>query len=665
MARVVRFTTPQPQNHWAISGRPRVLTYARKKKGIRTSQLRPFTSDTEEASDLLFLQIFSPTGKSALIVNIYNAPVGCIRAGEAAKALTTLPEAYFPQTTILAGDLNLLHNRWQPSLQRSPTTFAEPFINWLDLQGLVLISDIDCPTHERGNVLDLSFALSPLTLAGAKASIASHLDATSDHQPLITTVPWDQRYKETAQKLRFDTLDHTSFLSLLASNLAGTESSAATEEDLDAFAEKLISAIQGAYRGSAKRTLTQGIGQPWWNKDCKNALHNYRSGLCSKTDFRRITRWSQRQFWRDKLSTITQMKDVFDMSKWHKSTGTFRSPPLKDPLRPSSLPAVTIYEKRDVLVRNLLQNSAEAGDIPLDSPAVPITSLYFPDILMSQVEESILQAGNTAPGVDEIPTCILKVAWPLIKDKVQMLYQGCLKIGYHPKCFRYVILAIIQKPKKTDWFSPRLYRLIALLSVLGKGLERLVVRNMAWISIHYKVLARQQFGALPLRSVNDLTTCLTHDVEQALNQGMTTSLLTLDVKGAFDAVLPGRLIRRLCEQGWPTNLVLWIASFATGRSVQIRLDGEIGPSTDIACGLPQGSPVSGILFMLYIAPLFRLGNPRNKFGYADDVANLAILTSLATNCEALSDSLQEALNWGAVEGITFAPDKYKLLHFSR
>ncbi|EED14661.1 reverse transcriptase, putative [Talaromyces stipitatus ATCC 10500] len=270
------------------------------------------------------------------------------------------------------------------------------------------------------------------------------------------------------------------------------------------------------------------------------------------------------------------MKDVFDMSKWHKSTGIFQSPLLKDPLRPNSLPAVTIHEKRDVLVRNLLQNSAEAGDIPLDSPAVPSTSLYFPDISMLQVEESVLQAGNTAPGADEIPTCILKVAWPLIKDK---------------------------------------------------------------ISLHHKVLARQQFGALLLRSATDLTICLTHDVEQALNQGMTASLLTLDVKGAFDSVLPSRLIRRLREQGWPTNLVLWIASFATGRSVQIRLDGEIGPSTDIACGLPQGSPVSGILFMLYIAPLFCLGNPRNRFGYADDAANLAISTSLTTNCEALSDSL--------------------------
>ncbi|EED11498.1 hypothetical protein TSTA_007880 [Talaromyces stipitatus ATCC 10500] len=204
---------------------------------------------------------FGPPSYAPLQLTLKKPRISCCsRAGEAAKALITLPEVYFPQTTILAGDLNLLHNRWQPLLQRSPTTFAELFINWLDLQGLVLISDIDCPTHKRGNVLDLSFASSPLALAGAKASIASHLDATSDHQPLITTVPWDQRYKETAQKLRFDTLDHTSFLSLLASNLAGTESSAATEEDLDALAKKLTFTTQGAYRGSAKRTMTQGIG---------------------------------------------------------------------------------------------------------------------------------------------------------------------------------------------------------------------------------------------------------------------------------------------------------------------------------------------------------------------------------------------------------------------
>jgi hypothetical protein len=120
-------------------------------------------------------------------------------------------------------------------------------------------------------------------------------------------------------------------------------------------------------------------------------------------------------------------------------------------------------------------------------------------------------------------------------------------------------------------------------------------------------------------------------------------MLTYDIKGAFDAVLPGRLARRLREQGWPDLLVRWIISFATGRRVHIRLDGDVGPETQIDCGLLQGSPVSPILFMLYIAPLFSLDNPRKNFGYADDSAKLEISSSLTENAEKLSARLEQAL----------------------
>lgn len=654
-----------PTDSWTINGRPRVLTYVRKNAGIQASQLRPIIEDPSTLSDLLFLQISSSDGQSILTINAYNAPAGSIRAGKAMKALISLPETLFSQSTLLAGDFNLLHTRWQPSLTYMPPVSADPFIEWLDHIGLNLTSETDCPTHTRGNVLDLTFATSPLVQNGLHTNIATHLDSTSDHKPLLTTVLWNQRPPMTAQRMRFDTLDQPLFLSLLSINLTQIKPLDTSKDDLEKLAHELISAIHNAYEGSAKRSLPHRRGQPWWNPECKEALQNYRSGLLSKDEFRRAIRKAQRQFWRNKLTTAAQTKEVFDISKWHKSVGSYRSPPLKDPLRPDEPPAVSIQEKRDLLVRNLLQNTAEAGDIPLDCPAVPNASLPFPEITMPQVERAILKAGNTAPGEDELQTNILKVAWPLIKDKILALFQGCLQLGYHPKCFRHAILTILQKPNKIDWTNPRSYRPIALLSVLGKGLERLVARNMAWISIHYKVLASQQFGALPLRSAIDLTTCLTHDVEQALNQRKTASLLTLDVKGAFDNVLSGRLIYRLRAQGWPDNLVLWIASFVTGRTIQIRFDNELGPSTNISCGLPQGSPISPILFMLYIAPLFHMGKPETRFGYADDAAILAISPSLTTNSQILSACLEEAISWGKAEGITFAPDKYELIHFSR
>ena len=80
----------------------------------------------------------------------------------------------------------------------------------------------------------------------------------------------------------------------------------------------------------------------------------YRAGECTKRSFRSTVRRAQRGFWRDKLDQASKAKDVFDMTKWHKSTGTYHSPPLKDPQHPDRPPANTPLAKQTVLINNLL-----------------------------------------------------------------------------------------------------------------------------------------------------------------------------------------------------------------------------------------------------------------------------------------------------------------------
>ena len=92
---------------------------------------------------------------------------------------------------------------------------------------------------------------------------------------------------------------------------------------------------------------------------------------------------------------------------------------------------------------------------------------------------------------------------------------------------------------------------------------------MAWVAIKYKILHPQHFGALPLHSATDLAAALVHNVEQTWVCKKKASMLTLDVQGAFDAVLPGRLVLRLQGQGWPTNIVCWVASFTQGRTASL------------------------------------------------------------------------------------------------
>ena len=130
---------------------------------------------------------------------------------------------------------------------------------------------------------------------------------------------------------------------------------------------------------------------------------------------------------------------------------------------------------------------------------------------------------------------------------------------------------------------------------------------MAWIAVTHKVLHPQQFGALPARSAVDLAAALIHDVEEAWLKRLKASMLTLDIKGAFDAVLPGRLVRRLKEQGWPLPVLRWVASFTQDRTASLRLDDHSSQTFPVPAGLPQGSPISPILFMLFIQPLFKIG----------------------------------------------------------
>ncbi|ODM14226.1 hypothetical protein SI65_10363 [Aspergillus cristatus] len=191
---------------------------------------------------------------------------------------------------------------------------------------------------------------------------------------------------------------------------------------------------------------------------------------------------------------------------------------------------------------------------------------------------------------------------------------------------------------------------------------------MAWVAIKYKVLHPQQFGALPCRSATDLAATLVHDIEEAWARGLAASMLTLDVKGAFDAVLQGRLIQRLRSQGWPPTVLRWASSFTQDRTAAIRLDGHQSPTFTVPAGLPQGSPVSPILFMLYIEPIFKIGPAlarRGRFGYADDICQLVVSKSLEENTAKLQSIVTDLMAWGHREGLTFDLAKTELQHYDK
>ena len=161
---------------------------------------------------------------------------------------------------------------------------------------------------------------------------------------------------------------------------------------------------------------------------------------------------------------------------------------------------------------------------------------------------------------------------PAWRDWIVRLFDLCLSQGHHPRVFRNAEVIVIPKPGKDDLSNPKNWRPISLLSVLGKGIERLVARRLAFWALKAGVTSPQHLGALPGRSAVDLVECLVHDIENAWANKKVCTLATVDIESAFDGVQPGRLAVRLREQGWPSPLVKWAASFASEKHARFRLD---------------------------------------------------------------------------------------------
>lgn len=276
------------------------------------------------------------------------------------------------------------------------------------------------------------------------------------------------------------------------------------------------------------------------------------------------------------------------------------------------------------------------------------------------VKLSTLRTGDKSPGADKITVRLHEACWEQIGEQAKNLFQACLQLGNFPTMFRVAEVILLPQPGR-ELASAKGWRPTSLLSCIGKGLERLVAKRMAWLAIEHRVVPQQLFGALPGRSAVDLVACVIHDAEAAMRYNKVTAMVTLDVQGAFDAVLHKQLIHRMWNQGWPRLLCLWIESFLTQR--RIRVQHRDGTTRDkvAECGVPQGSPLSPLLFLLYIEILMRDGNKNTKFGYADDITLLSIGSTAAEAVAEAQKEVHKLVQLASENQIDFDPAKSERL----
>jgi hypothetical protein len=141
---------------------------------------------------------------------------------------------------------------------------------------------------------------------------------------------------------------------------------------------------------------------------------------------------------------------------------------------------------------------------------------------------------------------------------------------------------------------------------LGKLIEKVTATLITNDVERRSVLHEGQFGGRRKRSAIDAAGVLVATVDEAWEQGDIAAALMMDVKGAFPTVNCECLVHKMRLAKMDENLIQWTASFMANPKVEIIMNGENGEAIETNTGLPQGSPVSPVLFLIYIADLAAL-----------------------------------------------------------
>jgi hypothetical protein len=295
-----------------------------------------------------------------------------------------------------------------------------------------------------------------------------------------------------------------------------------------------------------------------------------------------------------------------------------------------------------------------------------------PTITIEETQQAALSTKkDKAPGLDGIPNRVIHIIARETPTLLQRLFQACLDLGVHPSHFKKATTVIIRKPGKANYSNPSAYRPIALLNTLGKTLEAVISNRIRFLAEEHALLPDTQMGARALRSTDTALQLVTEKIHAVWggNTKRVASLLSLDVAGAFDRVSHARLLHNLKKRKIPERIINWVQDFLSDRSTEIRVGEYTLPESKVFAGIPQGSPISPVLYLFYNADLLDACNDlrlrTSPIGFVDDINILTYSTSTEENCAKLEHIHNACETWARRHGSKFAPEKYELIHFTR
>ena len=265
---------------------------------------------------------------------------------------------------------------------------------------------------------------------------------------------------------------------------------------------------------------------------------------------------------------------------------------------------------------------------------------------------------NKASGSDGISAKMLLLCGETVALPLKIIFSNILATGIYPEIWKLANVTPIHKKNNKQLIGN--YRPISLLPICGKVFEKIIFNRLYTFLTNNNLITKQQSGFRPGDSTSNQLLELIDTIHQSFDAtpSLEVRAVFLDISKAFDKVWHDGLIFKLKQNGISGSLLNLFESYLSNRKQRVVLNGATANYADIKSGVPQGSVLGPLLFLIYINDLEENVKSQISF-FADDTMLFSIVDKPNISATDLNHDLEIIHQWAIQWKLEFNPDPSK------
>ena len=290
-----------------------------------------------------------------------------------------------------------------------------------------------------------------------------------------------------------------------------------------------------------------------------------------------------------------------------------------------------------------------------------VNNCFFRPTSEDEILKIIKKFGNgKSPGHDKIKIDLVKQIANEIAYPLKLIINTSLSTGIVPDEFKIAKVIPIYKKDNPEMFGN--YRPVSVLPCLSKVLERIVYNRSYDFLTKYDILYKKQYGFRTNHSTYMAVLDFINSVGKAVDEGMLTVGVFMDLSKAFDTIDHNVLLYKLNHYGFRGVCNKWFQNYLSNRKQYVSYNSAISSLTNVSCGVPQGSILGPLLFIIYMNDICQTSKLLSTILFADDTTVFYSHQNLSVLCSTLNRELKEVSNWFKANKLSLNAKKTNLMY---